>query len=478
MELIKARIGSQSRLRPVVAAATSLLLALAIAMGVPTSRASASSTIVSLTFDDGTAAQFDLAWQRALAPHGVPATFFVPTSKIGSAPGYMTWTELSQMAAGGAEIGGHTVDHVVISGSTLTYDQKVHEVCDDRQTLLQHGFNAVSFAYPEGSYDQTAEDIVRNCGYASGRAAGGVSASGSVYAETVPPLDAYATRTWTAPNATTSPIQLSDMEAVVGAAASHGGGWVQIVIHRVCSQTYDSANYTDCLGSWRPMELDTLNAFLDWMGAAGQSGGAPAGTVIQTVAQTLGAAPTSPAPSTQITCGGNLCSASWYNSPVTVALSASPGTGGSPVTATYYTTDGSTPTTASPTYTGPFQLSSTATVKFFSVDQAGDAESVKSQNLQIDVVAPTVAMTQPVDGSSFKRGAKINIAASASDGGSGVVKVDFYIDGSKVTTDTSAPYQYTWNSAKTKSGSHTIKAVASDGAGNSATSSTVTIRLN
>lgn len=158
-----------------------------LAVSVPAASAATNPTIVSLTFDDGTASQYSLAWQRAIASHAMDATFFVPSGNIGGGPGYMTWDQLSALSAAGNEIGGHTLNHVNLIGSGLTYDQKVHQVCDDRQALLQHGLDAVSFAYPEGAYDQTAKDIVRDCGYSSGRAAGGVSASGPVYAETVPP---------------------------------------------------------------------------------------------------------------------------------------------------------------------------------------------------------------------------------------------------------------------------------------------------
>jgi peptidoglycan/xylan/chitin deacetylase (PgdA/CDA1 family) len=461
-------------------ATSATALATSLAMGTPAATA-ASPTIVSLTFDDGTVSQYTLAWQRAIAPHGMNVTYFVPSGKIGSGPGYMTWDQLSTLFAAENEIGGHTVDHVNITGSTLTYDQKVHEVCDDRQALLQHGLDGVSFAYPEGAYDQTAEGIVRNCGYSSARAAGGVSASGPVYAETIPPLDVYATRTWTAPTPSTSPIQLSDMQAVVNAAASHGGGWVQIVIHRVCSQTYDPANYSDCLNSWRPMELDTLDSFLDWMAAAGQTGGAPAGSVVQTVRQTIGPPRTS-APTTQISCNSATCSTSWYRTTVQVTLTATPGPDGSPVAATYYTTDGSTPTTSSQLYTGPFQVAATSTVKFFSVDQAGHAESVKSQLISIDGAAPTVALTSPADGSSFRHGTKITVSATAADVGtspgspSGVASVAFYLDGArKLATITTSPYQFRWNTRSVSKGTHTLTAVATDNAGNSATSAAVTI---
>jgi peptidoglycan/xylan/chitin deacetylase (PgdA/CDA1 family) len=469
--------------RALLVTVSATLLATGLIASVPAASAAANPTIVSLTFDDGTVSQYSLAWQRAMGPHGMDATFFVPSGNIGTGPGYMTWDQLSALSAAGNEIGGHTVNHVNLTGSSLTYDQKVHQVCDDRQALLQHGIEVVSFAYPEGAYDQTAKEIVRSCGYSSGRATGGVSASGPVYAETVPPLDVYATRTWTAPTPSTSPIQLSDMQAVVNAAAGHGGGLVQIVIHRVCSQTHDSANYSSCLNSWRPMELDTLNGFLDWMAAAGQTGGAPAGSLIQTVRQALGPPGTS-APTTQISCNGAACSTSWYRAAVQVTLTATPGPDGSPVVATHYTTDGSTPTSSSQVYNGPFQVTVTSTVKFFSVDQAGHAESVKSQLVRIDGAAPSVALTSPVDGASFRHGAKITVSASATDLGtgpgspSGIASVAFYVEGTtKLATITTSPYQFRWNTRSTSKGTHQLTAVATDVAGNSATSAVVTITL-
>ena len=60
---------------------------------------------------------------------------------------------------------------------------------------------------------------------------------------------------------------------------------------------------------------------------------------------------------------------------------------------TYYTTDGTAPTTASTVYTAPFTVASTSTVKFFSVDTAGNAEAVQSQLIQIDSIAPTTTIS-------------------------------------------------------------------------------------
>ena len=76
-----------------------------------------------------------------------------------------------------------------------------------------------------------------------------------------------------------------------------------------------------------------------------------------------------------------------YGGAVTVALSAD-----EPAT-THYTTDGSTPTTASPVYGAPLSISSTATLRFFSVDSAGNEEAVRTETYTIDPASDT---TPPV----------------------------------------------------------------------------------
>ncbi len=192
------------------------------------------------------------------------------------------------------------------------------------------------------------------------------------------------------------------------------------------------------------------------------------------------------APTTTISCNGSACSTGWYKTtPVTLALSATD-TGGSGVQTTVYTTDGSNPQTSSTAiqYTGPFTVSQNTTVKYYSTDLAGNLESVKSQLVQVDAAAPTVSITSPSSGSSFKQGTKVTVSASAVDLGtgagapSGITNVTFYLDGTtKLATDTSNPYSFSWNTSKVAKGTHTLTAVATDVAGNSATSAVVTVTL-
>ena len=46
-----------------------------------------------------------------------------------------------------------------------------------------------------------------------------------------------------------------------------------------------------------------------------------------------------------------------------------------------YTTDGSDPTVGSPTYSAPFTVSATRTVKYRAWDNAGNVEATKSQSI-------------------------------------------------------------------------------------------------
>jgi Bacterial Ig domain/Chitobiase/beta-hexosaminidase C-terminal domain/Calcineurin-like phosphoesterase len=190
------------------------------------------------------------------------------------------------------------------------------------------------------------------------------------------------------------------------------------------------------------------------------------------------------APTTAISCNGAACITGWYTSGVNVALSATD-TGGSGIKATKYTTDGSSPLTSASavTYTGPFTVSQTTTVKFASVDNAGNQEAAKTRQVRIDAAAPTVSITSPTDGASYKRGTNIVINAAATDAGtgsgaaSGIASVTFYRDGVKIAADTSAPYSVTWSTNGRTLGGHTLTAVATDVAGNSTTSTVVNVKL-
>jgi hypothetical protein len=94
-----------------------------------------------------------------------------------------------------------------------------------------------------------------------------------------------------------------------------------------------------------------------------------------------------------------------------------------------------------------------------------------------DPTPPTVSVTAPTTGSTVS-GASVTLSANASDN-VGVVGVQFKVDGSNAgSEDTTSPYSIAWNSMTVTNGTHTITAVARDAAGNTTTSSSVSVNTN
>ncbi|MFH1696065.1 MAG: Ig-like domain-containing protein [Candidatus Micrarchaeota archaeon] len=83
-----------------------------------------------------------------------------------------------------------------------------------------------------------------------------------------------------------------------------------------------------------------------------------------------------------------------------------------------------------------------------------------------DNTPPAVSITNPNQGNLISE--TISLQANATDSESGIKKVEFYIDDSIKGTDTTSPYSIQWNSRKVANGTHTIKAKATDNAGNTA----------
>lgn len=94
-----------------------------------------------------------------------------------------------------------------------------------------------------------------------------------------------------------------------------------------------------------------------------------------------------------------------------------------------------------------------------------------------DTTPPTVSLTAPSAGATVS-GSSATLSANASDN-VGVAGVQFKVDGNNAgSEDTSAPYSTTWDSTTVSNGTHTITAVASDAAGNTTTSSSVSVTVN
>jgi fibronectin type 3 domain-containing protein len=92
-----------------------------------------------------------------------------------------------------------------------------------------------------------------------------------------------------------------------------------------------------------------------------------------------------------------------------------------------------------------------------------------------DSTAPTTSLTNPTSGASVS--GTTTVTASASDNVA-VTKVDFYLDGALIASDTTAPYSFGWTTTASSNGSHSLQSKAYDAASNTGSSSVVTVTVN
>jgi peptidoglycan/xylan/chitin deacetylase (PgdA/CDA1 family) len=82
---------------------------------------------------------------------------------------YMTWDDARALRDGGVELGGHTVNHEILS--RLEPAAALAEVRDGRESMRRAlGFESASFAYPFGrrwDYDARSKEAGREAGFAS-----------------------------------------------------------------------------------------------------------------------------------------------------------------------------------------------------------------------------------------------------------------------------------------------------------------------
>jgi len=133
--------------------------------------------------------------------------------------------------------------------------------------------------------------------------------------------------------------------------------------------------------------------------------------------------------------------------------------------------------TTSP-YSATWAPSTAGTYALTAVAHDGDGGSTTSGTVNVSVLtatnkAPTVSLS--TGGTSFAAPANITLGASASDPDGNLARVEFFNGSTRLTSDTSSPYSFSWSSVP--AGTYSLRAVAYDSAGASASSATVTVTV-
>ena len=141
-----------------------------------------------------------------------------------------------------------------------------------------------------------------------------------------------------------------------------------------------------------------------------------------------------------------------------------------------------TSTDTSSPYSFPLYTSSLSTGTHSLVarayDAAGNASNSTAVNITInstDITAPTVNITLPGEGVMVT--GSISVNANASDN-VGVTKVELYVDGTLMGTDTSSPYSFSLDTTTLTNGTRSLVARAYDAAGNASNSTAIHITVD
>ena len=180
-------------------------------------------------------------------------TFYVNSGYL-DFPAYLSVDQLRSIARNRNEIGGASLFGNDLS--RLPREEATAQVCSDRATLAQLGFQVTSFAYPYGAGTAKVKAVAQACGYNSAREFAGLyesaeDCSSCPAGETMPPVDDFRIRT-------PSPGTSLDGPAAARAA---GGGQRVVAGCRWCSPTSASAPRRGTTRSRRP----SSPAFVQWL---------------------------------------------------------------------------------------------------------------------------------------------------------------------------------------------------------------------
>ena len=177
-------------------------------------------------------------------------------------------------------------------------------------------------------------------------------------------------------------------------------------------------------------------------------------------------------PKTNISIDGTKGKDDWYTTNVTITLLPTDATSG--VDKTYYMINEG----ALKIYTSSFVISSEGenTLKFYSIDNAGNVEKTNIRTIKIEKTSPVVNIKKPEKGYLyfFDRQilptlrdktiiiGRITVEVNITGTPSGIKDVKFYVDGYMKYNTSEPPYTWNWGMAF---GRHTLKVKAIDNAG-------------
>ena len=157
----------------------------------------------------------------------------------------------------------------------------------------------------------------------------------------------------------------------------------------------------------------------------------------------------------------------WRNSSVTVTLTCTD-TNGSGCKSTYYTTDGTTPTTSSASgNTITLNLDGIYTIKYFSTDNAGNTEAIKTatNTVKIDTTNPTGTILIN-NNDTYTNNKTVTLNLTATDNLSGVYKMSFSNDGVTFSSWENFSTSKTWTLQDTTDETKTVYVKFNDNAEN------------
>lgn len=117
-----------------------------------------------ITFDDGHW-DLDTSVLPLLKKYNIHATAYIVPGFIGTNSDSLTPQEMQDIVTSGLiDVGAHTVHHLALKGRSLAQVQ--YEI-DQSKQMLEHDYHihVYSFAYPYGSFDKQAIDVVKQAGF-------------------------------------------------------------------------------------------------------------------------------------------------------------------------------------------------------------------------------------------------------------------------------------------------------------------------